>query len=165
MRQGPDGITFHATGRNVATLAAAGAEFGWFAFNRMSTNSTDCIQAYPFNSKTGVVDYSALFDLAMSYDLRPSKHGGEGIAGISVTYQYPHITDLQKRTASWTVDSVNYTEYQFITPMYLGGEIVLAVNLGGSIGTGVFWGTGLNLTTPWLVIDGREWAWDPSVTS
>ena len=153
-----------------------------FAFKCMSSNSEDCIQAYAFDpTKIGAspIDFSQVFDIALPFDLRPSYHtSGEVIDGVTdssgATYTYTIAS--QKRKCTFTDSFGNArTEYQFITPLYIvatqsatppytTGTFFWAKNMGKSVGP--TWGTGGSLTTQWQCChEGKEWAWDPAITS
>jgi hypothetical protein len=145
----------------------AASGFATFAFQQMSENSADCVQAYPYDTGTGTIIYSAaMYDVALPWELRPSQHASETIDDVG-TVAYTYTIGSQKRQAYWTDSgNVSRTTFQKITPQLIVGQVFRAFNVGTmNNGAGPTWPPGFyNRFTQFEMVP-RFWAWNPALTS
>jgi hypothetical protein len=100
------------------------------------------------------VEYNGA-DIGSSVEVaRPFKAravASETLESVGYTYGYGGLgADGQRRTASWTVSGVNYSEYQRLTVAYAVNDIIVAAFVPYTGVTNVSW---IDLN-----IDAREWA-------
>ena len=181
MRQGPDGITFHATGKIAEAQSVAGLSYYKFVSCNFIGNGF-AIQVHSYNVGTQVEGTETSLYMAMLPELwQPlavtissgSLTGANviyetitngSLAGTDVRYVYDSAS--QHRTASWTPgkaitawggsDPTN-SEEQFITPCY-NNKPLMGVPANPGLAVTI---SGVSIPVRLQQICGQEQAWDP----
>lgn len=135
-------------------ISGAGGSSGYcqMAFISMNGTNTDCINCYtydPVSNTSGSVSTVVL----LPPELRPSLHAKDQFGGSFGSASYAYTMSGQSRVATFAGGAS--TETQLITPMFLAGEILEAMQTTTGISVS---GTSVG----YQLLPGREWAWDPN---